>query len=42
MKSLMAAVSGSEKPAGPWYVSKHLSLDDPPSRNNNEATKFWR
>ena len=33
----MAAVSGSEKPAGPWYVSKHLSLDDPPS----EEITMW-
>ena len=27
----MAAVSGSENAPGPWYVSKHLSLDAPPS-----------
>ena len=33
MKSLMAAVSGSEKPLGPWYVSKHLSNEAPPSKN---------
>ena len=31
MKSRMAAVSGSENAPGPWYVSKHLSLDAPPS-----------
>ena len=31
-KSLMAAVSGSEKASGPWYVSKHLSKEAPPSR----------
>ena len=32
-KSLTAAVSGSEKAVGPWYVSKHLSLEDPPATN---------
>ena len=32
IKSLMAAVSGSEKASGPWYVSKHLSKEVPPSR----------
>ena len=31
IKSLMAAVSGSEKASGPWYVSKHLSNEVPPS-----------
>ena len=37
MKSRMAAVSGSENAPGPWYVSKHLSLDAPPSAKQTSS-----
>ena len=39
-KSLTAAVSGSEKAVGPWYVSKHLSLEDPPATNERCTLRF--
>ena len=41
-KSLTAAVSGSEKAVGPWYVSKHLSLEDPPATNERYKDLSFR